>query len=284
MFLAPQSPINATCDAYHAIALSLCETAQASLPHRLDIAYGSHCEQTLDLYFPAESPASNLPIFLNVHGGGWTHGYKEWMGLNALAVTAFPAIYASLSYRLAPAAKHPAQVEDCLAAIAWLARHATSFGGNARSIHVGGHSVGAHIAALATLRADLQQAHGIGPDLIKSCFGYSGLYDLRGAHQAPVIPGISAVPMLEAAEDEADASPIVFARKVAARFHISWGAQEPDIFSHKGQVFADALRACGNRVTVQILDLDHFWIHLDQLRPDNDWNQALRAMMTGSGS
>jgi arylformamidase len=282
MFLSPQSPINATSDAYHAIAIALCERAQATLPHRLDIAYGAHSQQRLDLYFPQESPAHGLPIFLNIHGGGWTHGFKEWMGLNALAIAAFPAVYASLSYRLAPAAKHPAQVEDCLSAVAWLAGHAGAFGGDPDRIHIGGHSAGAHIAALATLRTDLHTRHRIAPGTIKSCFGFSGLYDLRGAFGEPVLPGISPVPMLDDIADEADASPILAARKVSTRFHLSWGAQEPDVFSRNGTAFAEALVARGNAVETYVPDLDHFWIHLDQNRPESEWNRMLHAYMTGS--
>lgn len=282
MFFNSQTPINATTDAYHAVAIALCEAAQAKLPHRLDIAYGTHSQQRLDLYFPQESPAHGLPIFLNIHGGGWTHGYKEWMGLNAPAITALPAIYASLSYRLAPAAKHPAQVEDCLAAIAWLAGHAGAFGGDPDRIHIGGHSAGAHIAALAALRTDLHGPCRLASGAIKSCFGYSGLYDLRGAFAAPVLPGLSAVPMLESAADEADASPILAVRKVATRFHLSWGAQEPAIFAHNGTAFVTALAAAGNKVETDVPDLDHFWSHLDQSRPESHWNRALQAHMTGT--
>lgn len=281
MLLVPQSSINATCDAYHGIALSLCRQARATLRHLIDLPYGDHPEQRLDLYFPAEAAAGPLPVFLNIHGGGWTHGYKEWMGLNALAVTGFPAIYASLSYRLAPAAKHPAQVEDCLDAIAWLVREIAALGGDPDRIHIGGHSAGAHIATLAALRTDLQEARNLAPGTIKSCFGYSGLYDLRGAHDAPLIPGISAIPMLNDRAAEADASPIAHVRPVPTAFHISWGAQEIALFHEGGRRFADALAACGNRVETAVPDLDHFWIHLDQIRPDSDWNRALRAEMAG---
>ena len=279
MQLAQQSSINATSDAYHAVTVGLYEAAIARLPNRLDVEYGSHCEQKLDLFFPEASPAHDLPIMLNIHGGGWTHGYKEWMGLNAPVVTSFPAVYATLSYRLAPAAKHPDQVNDCLAAIAWLKEFASSFGGNPDAIHIGGHSAGAHLAAMAALRPDLQQAQGLAPDTIKSCFCFSGIYDLRGAHNRPVVPGISPVPMLESAQDEAEASPLLAMREVATRFYVSWGAQEIDVFKQNGSAFAEALRESGNTVEVATADLDHFWIHLDQIRPESEWNKQLRQWM-----
>ncbi len=279
MILPAQSPINATCDAYHALCIALCQHARATLPHRSDVAFGEHPEQRLDIYCPPAPGAALLPIFLNIHGGGWTHGYKEWMALDALAITAFPAIYVSLGYRLAPDAKHPAQIEDCLAAIAWLGKNGESFGGDPRATHIGGHSAGAQIAVLASLRTDLQAAHGLPPGAIRSCFGYSGLYDLRGSHARPVVPGLSAAPMLASAADETDASPIAWARRVPTRFHLSWGAAETDDFTVGGRALADLLLAAGNDVTVSTPELDHFWMHLDHVRPDSAWNVALRATM-----
>jgi arylformamidase len=277
--LRPQSSINATSDSYHGVALALWRHAVAALPHRIDVAYGAHEEQRLDLFFPAQTAAAPLPIFLDIHGGGWTHGYKEWMALAAPAITSFPAIFVSLGYRLAPAAQHPAQLEDCLAAVAWLVRHAEEIGGDASRIHVGGHSAGAHLAALASLRTDLHAAFDVPQDVIRSCFCYSGLYDLRGAHGRAVMPGVSPVPMLADAGDEADASPLLAVKAVDTAFHISWGQQEIAVFQDQGRAFADALLVAGTRVTVDMPDLDHFWIHLDHARDDSDWVRALHAQM-----
>ncbi|MBB3694489.1 alpha/beta hydrolase [Sphingomonas sp. BK580] len=277
--LRPQSSINATCDSYHGVAMALWRHAVAALPHRLDVAYGAHEEQRLDLFFPAQAAAAPLPIFLDIHGGGWTHGYKEWMALAAPEITSCPAIFVSLGYRLAPAAKHPAQLQDCLAAIAWLVRHAEEIGGDASRIHVGGHSAGAHLAALASLRTDLHAAFDVPPDVIRSCFCYSGLYDLRGAHGRAVMPGVSPVPMLADAGEEADASPLLAVREVDTAFHISWGQQEIIVFQDQGRAFADELVAAGNQVTADTPDLDHFWIHLDHARGDSEWVRALHAQM-----
>ncbi|WP_277980235.1 alpha/beta hydrolase [Sphingomonas phyllosphaerae] len=278
--LRPQSSINATCDSYHGVAMALWRQAVAALPHRLDVPYGAAEEQRLDLFFPAQATAAGpLPIFLDIHGGGWTHGYKEWMALAAPAVTSCPAIFASLGYRLAPMARHPAQVQDCLAAIAWLVHHAGEIGGDASRIHVGGHSAGAHLAAMASLRTDLHAAHDLPPGVIRSCFCYSGLYDLRGAHARAEMPGVSPVPMLADASAEGDASPLLAVRKVDTVFHVSWGEQELAGFREQGRGFADALAAAGNQVAVETPDLDHFWIHLDHARGDSDWVRALYAQM-----
>src|SRR3954454_7833433 len=56
----------------------------------------------------------------------------------------------AVGYRLAPEHPHPAGVEDCVAAIRWLAGHGERELG-ARRVIVGGESAGAHLAVLALL-------------------------------------------------------------------------------------------------------------------------------------
>jgi acetyl esterase len=89
--------------------------------------------------------------YLHVHGGGWTLGGADRQDatLMRVAMAARVAVVA-VDYRLAPAHPHPAAVEDCVAAIAWLAENGDREFGTARLI-VGGESVGAHLAALALL-------------------------------------------------------------------------------------------------------------------------------------
>ena len=74
------------------------------------------------------------------HGGAWTHGYKEWTGLMAPVFTAVPAIFVSVSYRLAPENRFPVPLDDCIDALAYVHRHIADHGGNPARIYVGGHS------------------------------------------------------------------------------------------------------------------------------------------------
>ena len=82
--LKPQSPINIRADAYGQTALNLSRLAAMTTRCKLDIAYGSGAAQRLDVYMPADKSAKGLPVFIKFR---WrrTHGYKEWMGLNAPA-------------------------------------------------------------------------------------------------------------------------------------------------------------------------------------------------------
>ena len=107
------------------------------------------------VYQPEERP-EKLPALLWIHGGGYvlgsvkedelrTKGYA--LGLNCLV--------ASVEYRLAPEHPFPAPLEDCYAALRWLAASADQLGIDAGRIAVGGASAGGGLAAgLALLARD----------------------------------------------------------------------------------------------------------------------------------
>ena len=54
------------------------------------------------LWFPAPAPDGN--VFIMIHGGGWTSGYKEWMAFMAPAVQ--PGRHRFRQHRL-PACPNP---------------------------------------------------------------------------------------------------------------------------------------------------------------------------------
>ena len=74
-------------EAYSETAFKLSEEVLGRARAMLDITYGPHEDQALDLYLPDNEFKEPVPVLTFVHGGGWTHGYKEWMGFMAPAVT-----------------------------------------------------------------------------------------------------------------------------------------------------------------------------------------------------
>jgi arylformamidase len=62
-------------------------------------------------------------------------------------------------------------------AIAWAYQNAASFGGDRDRLYVGGHSSGAHLAAVA-LTTDWPNQFNLPADIIKGGLCSSGMYDL----------------------------------------------------------------------------------------------------------
>lgn len=114
------------------------------------VSYGDHVKQRVDVYAPA-SPTGRAPVAVFLHGGVWQHGdrtHYRAMG-DELARAGFVAFVAS--YRLAPAHKWPAQLDDARAALALAVREAPRFGGDPARVVVIGHSAGGQLATLLAL-------------------------------------------------------------------------------------------------------------------------------------
>jgi acetyl esterase/lipase len=283
--LAPQSPINPRADVYGLCALKLSELAALKGRAVLDVPYGREPAQKLDIWLPPSGAPGDLPVFLNIHGGGWTHGYKEWMGFQAPALVDLPAIHISVEYRLAPAARFPASFEDCLAALKWTHEHIAEYGGSPDRLFIGGHSAGAHLSSLVTLRRDRLKAAGLPEDVVKGCFPFSGVY----AYEVPGLdPKIARVTMMDQmigpGGDARDASPLNFIAGNRVPFHVTWSENDNPFCKAHGPIFARALKDAGTPVVAhEFAGMDHFQIHLDMQRRENHWVRDLRAGMSGQG-
>ena len=100
------------------------------------------------------SPDPDLPVIVYFHGGGWTIGSVEQFDLITRQVAnTSHAIVVSVDYRLAPEHPFPAPLDDCWRALVWVAKNASSFGGDATRVAVMGDSAGGNLAAVCALLA-----------------------------------------------------------------------------------------------------------------------------------
>lgn len=99
------------------------------------------------IYQPESRPEA-LPALLWIHGGGFVLGNVAGDDLKAKGLAlALNCVVASVEYRLAPEHPFPAPLEDCYAALKWLANNAGDFGINPARIAIGGASAGGGLAA-----------------------------------------------------------------------------------------------------------------------------------------
>ena len=153
------------------------EVRQA-LPHYLDLPYGPHPKQRLDLYLP-KVKVRNAPVLVFIHGGGFSEGHRAHYGYVAGPYAARGVVTAVMGYRLIKdGGPYPAQPDDVKEALSWLQRHVAQYGGDPGSFFVAGHSVGAVLAADVGVDRSWLSARGLDPAMLKGIAPISGLYDL----------------------------------------------------------------------------------------------------------
>ena len=123
------------------------QTQAGKATNPVELSYGTDPLQKLDYWRPT---AAGSPLVVFVHGGGWKRGDKN----NATGPEK-PGHYlqqgyafASINYRLVPAASVEQQAQDVADAIAHLINRTESLGFDSNRIVLMGHSAGAHLSAL----------------------------------------------------------------------------------------------------------------------------------------
>jgi acetyl esterase/lipase len=104
------------------------------------------------LFTPLQRASASA--LLHIHGGGFVMGTPEMdVARNIELARATGCTILSVDYRLAPEHPHPAGLEDCHAALVWLASEAKSRGFERERIGVIGESAGGGLAASLALVA-----------------------------------------------------------------------------------------------------------------------------------
>ncbi len=104
----------------------------------------------LDLYTPQRD--GPRPAVVLLHGGHWRLGAREMMSPIAVTLARRGYVAITVSYRLAPMARFPAQLRDSEQAVYWLGQNAARLHVDPARIGAWGFSAGGHLAALmATL-------------------------------------------------------------------------------------------------------------------------------------
>jgi acetyl esterase/lipase len=203
--------------------------------------------------------SARRPLILYFHGGGFVLGNLDlgnWIcGTVAARVG---AVVVSVDYRLAPAHRFPAAVEDCFAALDWAAQHAAELGATGPT-GVMGESAGGNLAAVTCLIA---RDRG-GPPVSHQALIYPAT-DMTAVHQTTAGPS---TPFLSDAEiaayhrlylgpdgDAANpwASPLLADLAGLPPALIQVGEHDP--LRDGGNSYAAALRAAG--VPVRLTEYD----------------------------
>ncbi len=231
------------------------ELANKLQPHK-DIPYGSEECQRLDIYLPKE--ASNAPVLIDIHGGGWCTGSKNARAIPAKTVTEHGAIWVTIDYGFAPTYTIDQIIDHVRTAISWVYKNINRYGGDQERMFITGNSAGAHLAATA-LMTGWHEAYRVPQDVIQGAFCISGVYDMESMMYA----GIESREILKLT--------LQGAKRVSPLYHLPnksdrpivliYGQKEPFGYQLEANVYAEALQAAGNKVeVVEVKGKDHFTI------------------------
>ncbi len=255
------------------------ELPTEGLSGHLGIPYGPHPLHRYDVFSPEN--ASNAPVLVFWHGGGWTNGYRGYVSFMATLVAKLGCILVAPSYRLAPQDKLPAAYEDGLAALRHVHDNAGMFGGDPQRIYLAGHSAGGHLAALIALRSTDMQKAGIPHQAIRACLPISGIMDLR--HPAPEAGSLEQrvyTMVLHTAGDDVAMSPIHWSQDSRVPMHLSYGEHDSERVQRSNQVLAQRLSQAGTPCSLTVeAGLDHFATHTTLSMPQAAWYQRMKNVL-----
>lgn len=148
--------------AFLLLVISLLLTAcQPNIPdpnpvtHHIDIPYGTHPLQTMDIHIPEGPTDARYPVVLTLHGGEWQYGDKSSADYYTATILSSGCIHVNINYRLlhdgVPAdaeAPYEAMLDDIASAFAFLSQNADVYQIDTEKAGIAGYSSGGHLALL----------------------------------------------------------------------------------------------------------------------------------------
>jgi arylformamidase len=164
--------------------------ARATLPCSLDLAYGPHHSERLDIFGNGQPLVRRrAPVLVYIHGGYWRALDKNDQSFVAAPFVAAGARVVLPNYALAPQVSLRHIVLQMVQAVAWVYRNIGAYGGDPQHIVVAGHSAGGHLATMLLACAWPQVAAELPSQILRAALSVSGIYDLEPLRHAPFLAG-----------------------------------------------------------------------------------------------
>lgn len=212
------------------------------------LAYGPDPRQLLDVYQP-DAGVKNAPIAVFFYGGSWSSGERGDYRFVAEALASRGIVTVVADYRLSPAARYPAFVQDSAKAVRWAHDHAAEYGADPARLFVMGHSAGGYNAAMVALDARWLAAEGMKPSQLAGWIGLAGPYDFLpiGDPKTQVAFNWPATP--------ADSQPLAHASRASPPALLLAPVKDSVVNPQRSTVaMANKLRAAGVRVESELFD------------------------------
>ncbi|OIN90430.1 MAG: esterase [Comamonadaceae bacterium CG1_02_60_18] len=241
--------------------------ARTQLPCTLGVPYGPTLVETLDI-FSADRP--NAPVFVFLHGGYWRAFSSKDFSCVALGLQPLGITTVVVNYALCPHVTVDEITRQVRAAVAWTFRNVGAYGGDPSRIALGGHSAGAHLAAMC-LQTPWDAAYSLPQDPVAAALLVSGIYDIAPLRYSYLQPMIQLDQGMVARN-----SPAFGVRPSATPVWTTWGGEETPEFERQAHLFHDAWQAAGNQGELSALPGANHYIGIHGFeRPDSGLSQWL---------
>jgi acetyl esterase/lipase len=236
------------------------EVLRVRRPDHLDMIYGDAPQSKLDFFAAKRTGAPTLLFF---HGGYWQRNAKEGFSFVAEGPLVHGFNVAVAGYTLAPEATIDGIVREARTALRWLHQHLATLGCDPARLYVSGWSAGGHLTAML-----------MDEPLVAGGLAISGLFDLE-----PIRLCYLNVKLGLDAEEARRNSPLLNLPARAAKFIITYGADELPELKRQSREFAAAWSARGLPGNmIEVPDCHHYAV-LEQLaQPDGLLAKALASV------
>jgi arylformamidase len=215
-------------------------------------AYGPTEPEKLDIY---RTVRANAPIFVFIHDGAWLDGEAKNYAYAAEMFIKAGAHFVALDFVAIAAAGGDLRVmaDQVRRGVAWVFKNATSFGGDASRLYIGGHSSGGHLCGV-TLVTNWQRDFGLPADIIKGGLCMSGMYDLKPVRLSRRSSYVKFTDEMEEAMSSQRHLDLM-----RAPVTLTYGTNETPEFQRQNRAFAAAVRAIGKPVElIEAANYNHF--------------------------
>lgn len=229
----------------------------------VDISFGPHPRQAMDLYLPNTPVSKPVPAVLFFYGGSWKNGQRAHYRFVGQALTSRGIAVAVADYRLFPEVRFPTFVEDGAKALGMLHQTAAEYGLDRDRIFLAGHSAGAHLAALLALNPHYLKNTGLDKSAIAGFIGLAGPYAFNPLSYK------TSRKVFQPVKDNIDsARPITFANEESPPSLLLHGKEDETVVPGNTKTLARRLDQVGVKSVVRLYsDVGHPGIILAMAKP-----------------
>lgn len=234
------------------------------------VVYGPSPRQRYDLFRPHEMKADALAVFF--HGGYWQALDISFFSHMARGLNARGVAVAVVGYDLCPAVSIADIIGQCRYACAMLGQRFEL------PLVAFGHSAGGHLAACMLATDWPSVAAGLAPQLVRSGYGISGLYNLKPLTETTVNTA------LQLGFEEAERlSPLFWPTPAGLAFDAVVGADESAEYLKQSRRIVDVWGLGGAATRYEELAGNHFTVIAPLADPDSGMTARLAALC-GAGA